>query len=186
MDKKQGINKRLYIFSGIGFLVLVAALFVVFSTSSSVPVPAPDPAVPEQDIAGFYRDCVETVLKTETVPESCATVTAIKAAYSVEMRHELERQQGKMIMTARRIARGDILDKKAYKACLKSGECVKVPLFPDTENAEEPSPEEIKQRQSFWHLVNDGAMTPALCLHMDVCRAMAKIGLVGGLGNGSE
>lgn len=130
---------------------------------------------PEADRAGFYRDCVESVLKNENVPPSCATAEAILSAYKLDVFVEFNADISRMVMTARRIARGEMIDEKTYKECLKSGECVPVPqmsgrLDPDGERARQI-------RRDFWNLAERSLITKSVCSYSELCRALEKSGI---------
>lgn len=135
------------------------------------------PEQPKADMNGYYRDCVKTVLKNETVLPSCTGPRAIMTAYHVDVLQLLEDQRDKMIVTARRIARGDMTTDKEYKICIKQGECHAVPQLPrDRRKSDGGTPEYEQIRKDFWHLVDVGTLTPSLCRYMEECRAAVKAG----------
>lgn len=173
---------------GILALCLVFSLLVggkgeerTYVQPRTVEAGAPPPENPG-DVTGFRRDCVEQVLrKGAGIPKSCASLDAIRAAYRVDALDQLAQAQGLMVMTARRIVNGDILDDKDLNACIAQGACAPVPLPPAGDRAKassELSPQSRRARDDFWRLASGDALGPELCAYMDICRALYKIGLI--------
>ncbi len=127
-------------------------------------------------LALFHQECVDKVLKENTILPSCVSRAAIQERYKLDPLDVLDADQGRMIMAARLAARGEIMDEKDLQACIDEGRCLN---FPHPEKGvDENSPEGLKIRRLFWHLVNNGSLTPELCQYMDVCRALVKTGIV--------
>lgn len=132
--------------------------------------------MPSADLAGFNRDCVRAVLDSNTVPPGCANLAAMQAAYRVDALRLLEDGRGRMIMTARRIARGDIASDSAYNQCLAAGDCAPVPVLPPGVGRD--SPEGRAARAAFQRLLDGGALNAQMCDELDICRALVRIGIV--------
>jgi hypothetical protein len=160
-------------------LIGLAALMFTLRAVQTPEPPPPDPLLAGQ-YQSFYNNCVRAVLEMNVIPGSCATRAGIEKNYGVNIDDVMAANRARMINTARKIARGDILDDKAYRACIDRGECVDFPMAPEGDR-KDPSrmnrPENVAKRRLFWHLVNDGSMTPEVCAAMDVCRALQKIGI---------
>ena len=138
----------------------------------------PPPRQQEQqgDIKGFRRDCVRGVLDGGAVPAACASAGAIKSAYNVDVGMLLIEDHGRLIMTARRIDRGQIMDDRDYKECLDSGDCLPLPRIPKGKN--QGSPESLRIQNLLAHLVDKGSLTPEVCEALEICRAMIRAGLL--------
>lgn len=186
MKKLLRMENRPYLIAGA--LAVLALLAVILNTGGDRKPPGDTgfkPPVeayqPEGDVAAFWRACVDGVLKGGVAPAPCRSFEAAREAYGVDARFLLELELGRMIMTARRIARGELMTENDLKACRRSGACVEIPMIPpkfhDNEKLQN-STQGIRTRAAFWHLVNDGNLTQEACSFMDICKAYYRLGLV--------
>jgi len=163
-------DKRILYGAG-GTCVLVILLVLMFSGGNVGRVQKHPPAVTLQtgNVKAYWDECVTGVLKSGNVPGSCRNAQSIHDAYGVNVWGLLEEEQGKMIQTAQMIARGEILNDKQLKQCIKDGRCRPIPV-PDARDA--------GSRDLFFHLVDSGGMTRRICMKMDLCLALEKAGLI--------
>lgn len=134
------------------------------------------------NIGSFRSDCIDAVLEQNIISEGCRSASAMQETYGVNVWDVLDEHRSRMIMTARLIARGDILTQKDYEACLGTGKCAPIPLLGEhgKDNVRKlNTPQAIETRRLFWYLVEDGRLTRDICAYMDTCRALEKIGLIG-------
>lgn len=163
-------DKRILYGAGAACLLFILAIFM-FSGGNTGRVQKHTPAVTLQagDVKAYWGECVTGVLKSGSVPGACRSARSIHDAYGVNVWGLLEEEQGRMIQTAQMIARGEILNDKQLKQCIKDDRCRLIPL-PDAGDAE--------SRDVFFHLVESGGMTRKICLRMDLCVALEKAGLI--------
>ena len=128
------------------------------------------------DVTGFTRDCVTAVLNGDAIKPSCQSLARIHAKYGVDVHAELNIAQGARVMTARRIARGDITTDRQYKNCVQKGDCVDIPVTGADIDAHNPQAR-INQAV-FWHLVNDGNLTANDCAALSICKAAMRLKLI--------
>ena len=128
------------------------------------------------DVAAYRRDCVKPALDGAQVPPSCRTLAAIGEAYGVDPFLLLQDEKNLLVMTARYIARGEVLTEKDYEACIRQGRCARIPLAAQMKNPN--GPEGQKARALFAHLLNEATLTPVLCDLLETCRALLATGLV--------
>lgn len=129
------------------------------------------------DTVAYRRECVDAA----NPPEQCRSAATIKSVYGVDVWEMLEIEQGRTIMTARRIDDGTLETMEDYERCLKEELCRPVPLPPQKARHNEKllnAPETVKARKLFRHLADDGSLTPDVCAIIDVCRAMTEAGLL--------
>lgn len=168
--------------AGGALLLVVVLVFLLPGDRSQRFVVAPEVEyVPEGDLQAFYRECVTAVIDGKDILPSCRSYEAMRQAYGVDADFLLKSEHGKMNMTARRIARGEITTPEELEDCIKQGICREIPMVPakyhDNEKALN-SPQGIKMREAFWHLINDGSITLLTCSYLDICKAFYRIGLV--------
>lgn len=156
--------------------VIVLGFFLAGDFMAGRKVLPPEQRERQGDVKGFRRDCVRGVLDGGAVPAACASAEAIKAAYDVDVRMLLIEDHGRLIMTARRIDRGQIMDDRDYKECLDGGDCLPLPRIPKGKN--QNSPESIRTQNLVAHLVDKGSLTREVCEALEICRAMIRAGLL--------
>lgn len=161
-------DKRILYGAGVA-CTLVILIVLMLSGGNTGRVQKRPPAVTLQtgDVKAYWSECVTGVLKSGNVPGSCRSVQGIHDVYGVNVWSLLEEEQGKMIQTAQMIARGEILNDKQLKQCIKDGRCRPIPVPGDTAS-----------HDVFFHLVESGGMTRGVCMRMDLCIALEKAGLI--------
>ncbi len=130
----------------------------------------------KQELYAFNQNCVEGVLHGAGIPNSCSSAAFMRHYYNVDPLDVLDREQGRLIDTAQKIARGDITNQKTYRHCIEQGLCAEIPVLPSASEKNTPQGKAISAE--FWHLVNDGSPTAETCSLTAICRALVKIGII--------
>lgn len=180
---RTSTDKSLLTYTAVGGILIVLVFMAVMAfvmTQGSEEIPTGLDAI-EGDVALFTQDCVETVLNDLTPPEACNTAETIEEEYGVDVFYALDVHQGRMISTVRMIADGQLLTEEDFEDCMRRDECVDIPMIPPDIRGKKGvagTPQAQQVRETFWHLVNNGRITPETCSFTDICRAMYKLGII--------
>lgn len=173
-------GNRRYLYLAAAVLVAAVLIFVALGKKEQAS-PIAGFSQPEVgDVAGYMRDCVAGVLKGGAVPATCSSAAAARKAYGVDIMVLLEAEHARAVSTAQYIATGQILDEDAFRACVKEGDCVPLPL---PRSVSDPDRQE-KIFRSIQKLAEGGEMNMQTCAILDICRALVKAGLYDPRGEG--
>ena len=125
---------------------------------------------------GFSQTCGEPAYKDQPLPALCSDLNKIKAEFGLNMKKIVNDHYKKMKKTATRIHKGQLTNKKRYEQCIKSKQCVIVPLLPAGVDPEQITGNDYTQvRQAFWSLVEDDKMNEIVCNQMMLCSLLVKM-----------
>ena len=167
------MENRRYLYPAVAVLVAAVLVFAALEKREQAS-PIVGFSQPEAgDVAGYMRDCVTGVLKGGSVSAACGSVEAARKAYGVDIMVLLEAEHARAVSTAQYITTGQILDESAFRACVKEGDCVPLPL---PRSVSDPERQE-KIFRSIQKLAEGGEMNMQTCAILDICRALVKAGL---------
>lgn len=159
------------IYAGLGIGVLVAAATTLFHMN--------DRRDRDAGLEPFLTACVAPVLAGKgDVGPACRSTQAITDVYNINIRNHIDTRHALMKATARRIANGELLKPRDYKACIASGRCAEVPLLPENIDPEKMTAEQRAVSEAFWDLAEQDVMTKAVCDLMPECQAVVKLKVI--------